>query len=398
MKYQKNNYLKVSKKILMSILSVSCIFQSSIVVNAEVDYNAEAEARKSLSIQSNEILNWPQGPAVGAESAILLEAETGTILYSKNIDERLYPASTTKILTCLLAAEMSEMNEVVSFSNDAVFSIEPGSSNMGMDVGEQISMEQALYGVLVGSANEAANAIAEHISGDVATFSELMNKRAKELGCKNSNFVNPNGLYNENHYTSAYDLATIARSFFMNDLLCKMSSTATYEISPSITQPDDIIIHSKNKLLPEREYTYEYLVGSKTGFTSEARQTLVSCAKKDGLTLICVIMKEESPCQFTDTVSLFDYGFSNFSKETIAEKETNYSVSSAEFFQVENNTFGSSASILNIDPDAYIVLPNTISFDDVLSDLIYNGEDSDSIATIQYTYQNIILEIGRAHV
>ncbi len=396
MKYFKFNKMKYLKIGMISFLSLQMLLQQGISVNAEIDYNAEAEARKTLTIQTNEIANWPQGPCVGAESAILMEATTGTILYAKNIDEKLYPASTTKILTCLIAAEQAEMNEVVTFSNDAVFSIESGSSNMGMDVGEQITMEQALYGVLVGSANEAANAVAEHIGGSVSSFSEIMNQKAKDLGCKNSNFVNPNGLYSEDHYTTAYDLATIARHFFTNDLLCKMSSTSTYEIPPTASQPDDIIIHSKNKLLPDREYTYDYLVGSKTGFTSEARQTLVSCAKKDGLTLICVIMKEESPNQFTDTVSLFDYGFSNFTKMTVSDYETDYNVSSTDFFQVENNSFGNSSSILNIDEDAYVVLPNSVTFDEVQSELVYQEDDSDSVATIQYTYQNI--PIGSADV
>jgi len=396
MKYSYLKKIKLLKIGLLGFLSLQILVQNAITVRAEIDYNAEAEARKSLSIQTNEIENWPQGPCIGAESAILMEATTGTILYAKNIDEQLYPASTTKILTCLIAAEQAEMNEVVTFSNDAVFSIERGSSNMGMDVGEQITMEQALYGVLVGSANESANAVAEHIAGTVDSFSKLMNQKAKELGCKNSNFVNPNGLYNDNHYTTAYDLATIARQFFSNDLLCKMSSTSTYEISPTPSQPDDIIIHSKNKLLPDREYTYDYLVGSKTGFTSEARQTLVSCAKKDGLTLICVIMKEESPNQFTDTVSLFDYGFSNFTKMTIADHESDYNVSSTDFFQVENNSFGNSSSILTIDEEAYVVLPNSVTFDDIQSELVYNEDSSDTVATIQYKYQNI--PIGSADV
>ena len=389
-------YKKIKKLITIS-LSCFCLFlNSSLKVNAEIDYNAEAEARKLLPIQSNNIQEWPQGPALGAQSAILMELETGTILYSKNMDEKLYPASTTKILTCLLAAEMAEMNEVVTFSNEAVFSIESGSSNMGMDVDEQITMEQALYGVLVGSANEAANAVAEHISGSVSEFSSIMNKKAQELGCKNSNFINPNGLYNENHYTTAFDLATIARSFFSNDLLCKMSSTVTYEIPQTMKQPDDIIIHSKNKLLPGRECSYDYIVGSKTGYTSEARQTLVSCARKDGMTLVCVIMKEESPEQFNDTITLFDYGFQNFQKINIAENEKDFSVSTTDFFESDSTVFGNSSSILKIDPDAFVVLPTNVTFDETLSTLEYEDENTQKVASIKYTYQDV--PVGNASV
>ena len=178
----------------------------------------DMENRKALPVESNEIENWPKGPAIGAEAAIVMEANTGIILYSKNIHEQLYPASTTKILTCLIAAETSSLDEMVSFSENAVFSIPRGSSNMGMDMGQALTMEEALYGILVGSANETANAVAEHIGGSIEGFADMMNEKAKELGCTDSHFANPNGLHDDNHYTSAYDLATIARSFFQNEL------------------------------------------------------------------------------------------------------------------------------------------------------------------------------------
>lgn len=374
----------------LTALFISNTFLSSLLLSyAEEDYIQAAEARKSLAIQSNETTNWPQGPAIGAEAAILMEANTGTILYAKNIHEKNYPASTTKILTCLLATENSEMNEVVDYSTNAVFSIEKDSSNMGMDAGEKITMEQSLYGVLVGSANEAANAVAEHISGSVEEFSKLMNQRAKELGCEDSHFVNPNGLYNDEHYTSAYDLATIGRSFFKNELLCKMSSTATYEIPPTATQPDDIYVHSKNKLLSSRECSYEYLVGSKTGFTSEARQTLVSCAKKDGITLICVIMKEESPNQFTDTVELFDYGFNNFQKINISDNEVQYSINNNDLFNANEDVLGNSEPVLSLNKDDYIVIPKAAGFEDTTSSLTYDNTTDNSVASIDYSYNDV---------
>ena len=183
------------------------------------DYQAEAEERKALPVQTNEIENWPAGPAIGAQSAILLEANTGVLLYAKNIDEKLYPASTTKLMTCLLAAENSTMDEMVTFSHDAVFSIEPGSSHIGIDENESMPMEECLYGILTGSANEVANAVAEHIAGSMEDFAKMMNEKAAELGCKNTHFVNAHGLHDENHYTSAYDLALIAKAFFQNELL-----------------------------------------------------------------------------------------------------------------------------------------------------------------------------------
>ena len=147
---------------------------------------ADAEERKLLPVESNRIENWPAGPAIGAQSAILLEANTGVVLYAKNIDEKLYPASTTKLMTCLIAAENSQLDEMVTFSHDAVFNLEPGSSNIGIDEGQSMPMEECLYGILVASANEVANAVAEHIAGSQDAFAEMMNKKAAELGHQHS--------------------------------------------------------------------------------------------------------------------------------------------------------------------------------------------------------------------
>lgn len=355
----------------------------------------EMESRKSLPVESNQIPNWPTGPAVGAESAIVMEANTGAILYSKNIHEKLYPASTTKILTCLIAAESSSLEETVTFSHDAVFTIPPGSSNMGMDEGEALSMEEALYGILVGSANEVANATAEHIAGSVEEFAALMNQKAKELGCKNSHFVNPHGLHDDNHYTSAYDLATIARAFFQNELLSKIAGTPSYHFEPTATQPDDFILRTHNQLI-NQQVALEGLIGGKTGYTDAARQTLVTCAERNGMKLICVVMKEESPSQFTDTVDLLNYAFSNFESVNVALNETKYNISNADFFQTDNDIFGSSKPILSLNQESYLVLPKTASFADTESSISYDVENENQIAKIDYMYNGVY--VGSASV
>lgn len=359
--------------------------------SAGSDMLAEAEARKSLPIQTNQIENWPQGPAIGAQGAILMDANTGTILYGKNIHEKLYPASTTKIMTCLLAMEHSSLDEVVTFSHEAVFSIERGSSNIGIDEGEAMTMEEALYGILIGSANEVANGVGEHIAGSAAAFSDMMNERAKQLGCDNTHFMNANGLYDDNHYTTAYDLALIARAFFNNDILCKVSNTPTYTFFPTATQPDEFTLTTKNRLIQGRSMEYEYLVGSKTGYTTEARQTLVSCAEKDGMKLICVILKEESPSQFQDTIDLFNYGFSNFSYANVADNETRYAVDSTDNFSANTDIFGDSEAILSLSSDDVIVLPNTISFSDTTSELEYDENSIENVALINYSYHDAFL-------
>lgn len=357
-------------------------------VHAEViDYQAQAEAHRLMPIESNEIKNWPQGPAVSAKSAILMEANTGTILYAKNIHESLFPASTTKILTAYIARQESALNEVVEYSSAAVNSINwREDSNIGIRVGEAITMEQSLYGLLVGSANECGNAIGEHISGSIEDFAALMNRTAQELGCTDSHFVTTNGIHDEEHYTSAHDLAVIARKFFDDELLCKMSGTASYVIPASGTLSRQLIPNSKNRLLPGKTYAYEYLVGSKTGFTAAARQNLVSCAQKDGLKLICVVMDDEAPMQYTDTIDLFNYGFSNFSSVNVSENDTTYSVKSGNFFTTDNVIFGDAAPILSIDKNASLVLPASVSFEDLTSELSYEDAGKGQAAVIHYSY------------
>lgn len=374
---------------LAALLLITTALSSSLTVSAtEVsDYEAEAEKRKSLPVQSNQIENWPDGPLIGAESAILLEANTGVILYSKNINEKLAPASTTKLMTCLLAIENSSMDEMVTFSHDAVFSIERDSSNIGIDTGQSMPMEECLYGILVASANEVANAVAEHIGGSMDEFVKMMNDRAEELGCTNTHFVNAHGLYDENHYTSAYDLALIAKAFFQNELLAKIGNTASYHFQPTSTQPDDFIERNKHKLITG-EIPFDGIKGGKTGYTDIARQTLVTCAEKNGMKLICVVMKQETPNQFHDTVQLFNYGFTNFAVANISENETKYTIESSAFFQTSYDVFGSSKPILSLNPDSYLILPKTVNFNELESKISYHTASENEVAQINYYYHN----------
>lgn len=382
-------FIKKLKVRMALFTSIAVLLGSVLTVHAEPrDYMAEMEARKTLPVQTNEIPGWPQGPAVGAQSAILMDAQTGTILYAKGIDEKHYPASTTKIMTCLLAIENSDLDEIVTFSHEAVFSIEPGSSNIGMDEGEAITMNQALHGILILSANEVANAVGEHVAGDAQSFVDMMNAKAEELGCTNTHFMNAHGLHDENHYTTARDLATIARAFFSHDVLAKISGTTYCTFEATETQPDSFSLATKNMLVEGKEYEYEWLVGSKTGFTSQARQTLVSCAKKDGMELICVVFVEESPCQFTDTIALFDYGFENFQRVKISDHETGYTMTNTGFLESGSDIFGNSKPFISLADDTYVIIPNSADFGDLTSTLVYDTSYSGAVAEVQYFYED----------
>lgn len=368
--------------ICLSLLSNNLLIAQAASLD---DLTSAMEARKTLPVDTNSIENWPSGPLLGAQSAILMDAESGAILYSKNIHEKLFPASTTKMLTCLVAVENSSLDEIVTFSREAVFSLPRGSSNIGMDEGQSITMEEALYGILVGSANEVSNAVAEHIGGTIEGYAEMMNQKAKELGCKDSHFSNANGLHDDNHYTSAYDLAIIAKEFYKNELLSKISGVLSYHFEPTANQPDDFILRTHHKIV-NNEFPCEGIIGGKTGYTDNARQTLVSCAERNGMKLICVIMKEESPHQFTDTVDLFNYGFNNFELVNISENETKYSIDNSDFFHTTNDVFGSSQPILSLNKESHIILPKTAVFEDTVSDISYAPENEKQLVKIDYSY------------
>lgn len=396
-----HNYVK-NKTIYFSLviaLSGSLFLSQGLTVRASgLTLEERIERQRAMTVQSNEVANWPAGPTVAAEAAILMEADTGTILYAKNIHQQEYPASTTKILTTLIAAEQCSLDEVVTFSHDAVFDTPRDSSNIAMDVGQKLTMEQCLNAILIRSANEVAYAVAEHISGttDWNVFAEVMNERAKELGCLNSHFVNPNGLHDENHYTTAYDLAMIGRAFFANEMLCKITLTRRLEIPASDTIPVTKLENNSMQIIPGGSYAYEYLIGCKTGFTSNSRYNLVSCAEKDGMKLICVVLRDESPLQYEDTIALFNYGFSNFDKVNVSQMETKYNIDDEGMFYGGSDIFGSSKPLLTLNKNDFIVLPRTAVFEDTDSVISYETQNDGQAAVITYTYHGV--DIGTVRV
>ena len=376
-----------------------CLSAGTLTVQASsAEAQLRLETQRTLEIQSNEIPNWPVGPVVGAESAIVIDAETGTLLYAKNIHRQQYPASTTKILTTLIASEQCQMDEIVTFSHDAVFDTPRDSSHIAMDVGQELTMEQCLNAILIRSANEVSYAVAEHISGttDWAVFAGMMNTRAAELGCLNSNFVNPNGLPDENHYTTAYDLAMIGRAFFANEMLCQITLTRRMEFPATDKLPQGKLENNLMQIIPGGQYAYKYLVGCKTGYTDDARSCLVSCAEKNGMKLICVVMHDESPYQYEDTIALFEYGFSNFERINVSQTETKYNIDNTGLFYSGNDIFGSSQPILSLNRDDYIILPKTISFQDTESVISYESGNENQAAVITYSYHGV--DIGRVRV
>lgn len=263
------------------------------------------------AVQTDTLANWPQGPAIYAESGILVDLDTQEILYSKNIDKQLYPASITKVMTTLVAIESSSPEEPVTFSQHALDSIEWDSSNIGCRLNETLTMEQCWYAMMLNSANEVCCGVAEHISGSIEAFVEKMNQKAAELGCTNTHFSNPNGLPDETHYTTAHDMALIANAAYQNETFRQVFSTRQYEIPPTPQYTETRYLYNHHKMMqPDTEYYYEGCLGGKTGYTETALNTLVTIASRNGKNLLCVTMRTQGRQVYTDTASLFDYGFS----------------------------------------------------------------------------------------
>ena len=338
---------------------------------------------------------WPDAPETLSPSVILMEESTGTILYEKNMDEAHYPASITKIMTTLLALENGNLSDMVTFSDDAINNTE--GSGIARDYGEQMTLEQCLYGVMLESANECAYAVAEHVGGTVENFVDMMNAKAKELGCTNTHFANPHGLQDENHYTTAHDMALIAQAAYQNETFRIIIGTKMYTIPPTNKHAEETVLRNHHDMLctyhnANRKYLYPYCVGGKTGYTATANSTLVTYAEKDGMTLICVVMDTQSPNQFIDTVNLFDYAFDNFQVLNIAENDTNYSTETT----VDNGNLNNIAPFVELDKDAVIVLPKTAEFSDTSSSVEYNDSDPEIAGSITYTYAG--RNVGKADI
>lgn len=338
-------------------------------------------------------------PNIVADSAILIDANTKTVLYEKNGYSQHYPASITKLMTALLTIENLSPNDTITFSQEAIFGIEPGSSHIGINVDEQLTVDQALHGLLLMSANEVANGLAEAVSGSVAAFAERMNERAKALGALNTHFVNPHGLHDVDHYTTAYDMALIASYLAENEYFLQIMKDSTYQI-PGTNKTDEIrYLYQQHKMLnPSRDTTIyrEDVIGGKTGYTDEARQTLVTMAKQGDTTLIAVVLKSERDSIYTDTAQLLDYGFESYHSLTLHTADDIlktlpvYAVKSGQTYQTANCGLG-------LSEDVSAIVLNTVNRDDITlsfnlpDELDSNAKIGDVIGEVSFMLNSKLL-------
>lgn len=304
-------------------------------------------------------------PDTYSSACLLMEESTGKILYSKNANSIMYPASTTKIMTAILTLENCNLSDTAVVSHNAVFSIPSGYSTASLVEGEVLTIEQLLNVLLIPSANDAAVVLAEHIAGSVEAFSDMMNSKAVELGCLNTHFVNPNGIHNENHYSTAYDLALIGRYAMQFPTFKEISSKTRYTLPiTNAYSKEDRIFNTTNDLIKPNysssptNYYYKYATGGKTGYTDPAGQCIVATATKDNISLIAVTLhgdftEDNLSQRALDCKALFEYGFNNFSMVSIAQKGD-----VASNMKVPNATKDSSSLDLLYSDDIYAFVPN----------------------------------------
>ena len=264
---------------------------------------------------------------INSSSAILINAKNGEILYEYNAHDKSYPASTTKVLTALLALENeNDYSKEIIPSHYAIYSVKVGSSIAYFSEGENLTFDQVMYGLLLPSGNDAANIIAEEIGGSISNFVSMMNDRAIELGAKNTQFTNPSGAHDNNHYTTAYDLSLFAREAMKHEKFREIVSSSSYTMPSTNRSSTERKFTNTNKLLsPNNQYYYEYATGMKTGYTSNARNCLISSASRNGIDLIAVVLGGTTTANgksaiYTDSRNLLDYGFSCYEKTTIAKE------------------------------------------------------------------------------
>lgn len=343
---------------------------------------------------------WPSDTGIMASSGIVVDMDSRAVLFGQNIHVATPPASITKLLTALVVAENCEMDEIVTFSHDAIYNVESGSVNtLELEEGDKLSVEDCLYAMLLISSNPAANALAEHVAGSREAFADMMNQKLAELGCEKSHFANPSGLNDDTQNVSPYDMSLIAMAAFQNETVLKISSTKNHSIPATQKRPDGSTVTMEHKLLmasdPNSQFYLEGAVAGKTGFTSKAGNTLVTYAQRDGRNLVSVILKGTQPQYYMDAKTIMNFGFSSFKNLPVNGNET--FLQNSQQLEANGKTFP--VSELSLEENAVITLPNTAEFSDAERTLVTDlpdGHPEGAAAMLQYTYND--RQIGRAYI
>lgn len=336
--------------------------------------------------------DWPEDTGILAEAGIVIDADTGAVIFGQKIHEKYPPASITKILTALIVLENSQLDETVTFSKDAVYNVEEGSGNkLNVAEGDKLSVEDCLYSLILHSCNQAANALAEHVADSQEEFVRMMNEKITELGCKESHFDNPSGLNGDTQLVSPYDMAVIARAAYDNEKLVEISTALSHNIPPTINNPEGLTIYNEHRLVktkndPKSEFYYPPAVAGKTGYLIKAGNTLVTYAVSDGRREISVILKGKPKQYFIDGKNLLQFGFDRFENLSLEENEK-------EFTEGENPvTIGGETympSELSLEPGRFVTVPKGAAFSDVdkkVTEDLPSNAPKGAVGLVKYEY------------
>ena len=368
----------------------------------KVQFNANRAAAFSENLcvsdgtEDDSSLNLTSGAAGSFDLA------SGEVDYAQNIFNKMYPASITKVLTSLIALKYGNLSDKVTFSNDCISFMQPGDSSVGLKEGNVISLEQALYATLLASANEAAYAVAENVGKnaghDYNWFIQQMNEECKSLGGNNSNFVNANGLHDDNHYTCARDMALIGREIWRYPEFLKICQEQSYKIPASDTTEEHVFPQHHKMLIKENKNYYQYAVAGKTGYTSNALSTLITLADNGNMKLVCVVLRTHGVNIYPDTKNLFEYAFNNFQKIQVADEkkpdEVEKFISAADSQSAVSAQSDGSEDTESVQTggneyqpleDGHVILPKDVSYKDIDYEITDVDEDTGE-GTIRYTY------------
>ena len=379
---------RIIKIIFIAVFIVSCFYTN--YVNADNILSTERNVEEK--IEEKDIFR-----NITAPNLILAETNTGRILYERAADEKIYPASLTKLMTAILVVENCELDEIVTVSENAILSVPTGYVNANLQVGEELTVEDLLYVMLIPSANDAANALAEHVGGNIESFSTMMNSRAKELGCTGSNFTNPSGLHQEEHYTTTKDLMLISQKAISYKLIEKVVGRTSYTL-PSTNKytGEKRFFTTTNYMIREslKRYYCDYCIGGKTGYTGEAKNCVVEFIKKDGIELLAIVMGENAKVKgqkFLDAKKMFEYVFENYENVDIAKKDKTY-----EIIKVNNGT-KETRDLEVLYKENINIIKDKDSSKDIQKDIEYTNvkapiQKGDVLGKITYTYDEIKYE------
>lgn len=339
-------------------------------------YEEALQAAYNILPETNSLEGWPQGPQVYGCAAIVMDMDSGAVLYGKRVDDKHYPASITKLMTALVALENAGIDDEIEFSQASIDILRWDYASIGMKPGEILSLNDAMYGMLLASGNEVAYAIAESVGNKMGIgydgFIQKMNDRAAELGCTGSHWVNANGLHDDLHYTTAHDMALIASELYKYEEFRTVTQTLNYTIGSTNLTAETRAVQQNHKMLwPNHSRYYEYCTGGKTGYTDDSRTTLVTMADNGTLRLAAVILRDNGNV-YDDTRAMFDYVFQNFSKVMLKEQEKPEEVRS----YTDNN--------------AYVLLPSGIEFSSLEHQITVADEaEASGRITFYYEGQNV---------